>query len=213
MRRAIAALQPAFLFSLLVLGVTRPALSQRRGPPLQAASNRDTTSDTSSVLPGVPFVMRRADAIVGMAQSAPSIAPTVRTTRVASVSAQQASRALEDAHAAYDAGHYAIAVSEATRAIGLARMAIAVAMQDLPTALEAQSAGDVIPSVLPPNIPPVTTLGLTPTQGPPVYRSLYSQPFGANPAGLGAPLMRDSTPFGAEPIQPSRGLPPAGLTP
>jgi hypothetical protein len=165
------------------------------------------------MLPGVAYVMRRADAIVGMAQSAPSIAPTVRTTRVSSVSAQQASRALEDAHAYYNSGHYPSAIAEANRAINLARMAISVAMQDLPMALEAQSTGDVMPTVLPPDIPPVTIAGLAPTQAPPVYRSVYSQPFGANPAGLGAPLMVDSLPFGVTPIQPSRGLPPAGLVP
>lgn len=214
MRRVPVSLYAATLLSLLAVSLT-PAAWAQRAPPLQAASGRDTTSDTSGVLPGVPFVMRRADAVVAMAQTAPSIAPTVRTTRVVSVAAQQAARALEIAHAEYSAGHYPSALAEAQRAINLARLAIGTAMQDVPEALAAaeEPAGNTGPVRLAVSRVPVTVYGLEPTQAPPTYRSMWTEPFGASPSGLGAPLMRDSLPFGAEPIQPSRGLPPAGTVP
>src|SRR5271166_6477804 len=137
MRRLAVSLCAAVVWTVVTMGGAESVWAQR-GPPLQQANGSNTTQDTSSVLPGVPFVMRRAAAVVAMSQMAPDIAPTVRTTRVVSVSAQQAARALENAETMYSAGNYTGAMDEANRAIGLARFAIGTAMQDVPEALSAQ---------------------------------------------------------------------------
>jgi len=196
------------LLSLLALALiplaSHPSEAQV-GPPLQMRGYADTTSDTGGVSPALPYLLRRARALVSMARSAPGAAPSIGATRKAAVAADDASDALRMAMADYNAGYYAEADTAAQRAIGLSEVALAAVLERHPGIIEAVSAGEVSapPRVTTPAL--VVTMAATaqPLRLPTSYAEAYRLPFGVAPAGPGAPPLRDSLPFGVIPVNPA----------
>ncbi len=158
----------------------------------------------------VPYVsgstlLRRADALVSMAQTAPSGASTYPNAREAAHAARAAQDAYDAAVSNYSNGYYATADSAARIAIQKAELAAALAVRPPAPPLQMVSEGEVAApgptTVLVPNPAPAVMIRAGNDYVTSSYAGLTPQPFGAYPAnGPYPPAMSDSLPFGTRAV-------------
>ena len=176
---------------------TQPASAQT---PRQTWGYAPATSDSAAPPSGAPRVLRRAAAMVAMAESAPAAAPTILATRDAGAAEQAAAAAYQSALTSYSVGDRAGADSAARHAIDLAELAVTTAMARGSDLVQTASAGDV--ALAPPPAAPLAPVCITaatpaPTTASTSFADLRRYPFGTLPS---EPVLRtqpDSLPFGA----------------
>ena len=146
-------------------------------------------------------LLRRANALVSMAQSAPSGASTYPNAREAAHAARAAQDAYDAAVSNYSSGYYATGDSAARVAIQKAELAAAAAARPPAPPLQMVSEGEVgapgPTTVLVPNPAPAVLIRQANDYVTSSYAGLTPQPFGTYPAnGPYPPAMSESLPFG-----------------
>ena len=195
-------LLPALSLAVIAAIAAHPHAATAQVQQVYTSRGEVAAPDTTAA----PYVsgstlLRRADALVSMAQTAPSGASTYPNAREAAHAARAAQDAYDAAVSNYSNGYYATADSAARVAIQKAELAAAVAARPPAPPLQMVSEGEVgapgPTTILVPNPAPAVLIREASDYVTSSYAGLTPQPFGTYPAnGPYPPAMRDSLPFG-----------------